>query len=307
MRMLPQPPPFQAGRPIRWRRIFLCLAGLDLVITPLCPALIIDSYEASIHNRFASFSPATYATATTLNSHPGFILNGLDLSGLLWDENGISYAAITNQHIIVGHAGLGASPLAYWNGSDISTVTISGPGIPLANTSDPSYQFYLYELANPIDITPFSIILGNSAGEYNNLPVAMFGQLGRVSLAIHDFLGLLDGETVSGPYNSLVAAPPTADVVGIIGAGPAYYEGGDSNNAVLGFVDGQWGFLGTALALLSTEENVPIASVFNFLPSALDQLPSGVNFTTMPAPEPGSALLVLFGLAACALAGLRQR
>jgi hypothetical protein len=84
-------------------------------------------------------------------------------------------------------------------------------------------------------------------------------------------------------------------VVGAAQEVPGLYESGDSNSAVLGFWNGQWGILGSAWAI--TDPPSPQFSLFNFMPAYVDEIPNGVNYTVLTVPEPGRALLLVCGMA----------
>jgi hypothetical protein len=285
----------------------LLLTGTALLLLFLhtAQALQVAGYTDAVNNRFTSWN-----SDLTPNTNPGFALAGLDMTGLFWDASGRTYGALSNQTFIGSHAGLGAGDtISYWDGTSVNTATIASSLLltdPLSGGADS--ELYMYTLTGALaGVTALPVLSGGSASDYEGMPIAMFGQAGRVVLESLDLLVEVTYDPalgIAGPYDSIENGPGL-DVAGAAQQFPGLYESGDSNSVVLGFWNGQWGLLGAAWAL--TNPPPPQYSLFNFLPAYVDEIPSGVNYSVLAVPEPGRAVLLVCGLTWVACRRRRRR
>lgn len=264
-----------------------------LMLAPVEPAhaLQVTGYTDEVNNRFTDW-PGDF----TPNSDPTFALAGLDMTGLFWDSSGRTYAALSNQTFIGSHDALGiGGTISYWDGTTIGTATIASSVLltdPASSGADA--ELYMYTLSSSLPgVNPLPILTGGSTSDYEGMQIAMFGQGGAVVTETLDFVGRVtySPALILTEANGSIQNTPGADIVGAAGEFPGFYTSGDSNSTVLGFWNGQWGILGSAWAVTSN----PKFSLFNFMPSYVDEIPNGVNYSVLVVPEPGRALLLLLG------------
>jgi hypothetical protein len=275
---------------------FVIGTALLVVFPRSSHALDVSGYTDAVNNRFTSWN-----SDLNPNTNPAFALAGLDMTGLFWDAQGRTYGALSNQTFIGSHAALGAGDtISYWNGTSVGTATIASSLLltdPASTNADS--ELYLYTLTSELSgVTALPVLTGGSASDYEGMPIAMFGQAGRVVIETLDLLGevtYVPELTLAGPYNS-IENEPGLDVVGAAQEHPGLYQSGDSNSAVLGLWNGQWGILGAAWAI--TDPPSPQFSLFSFLPSSVDEIPGTVNYSVIAVPEPGRALLLVLGVVA---------
>ncbi|RBP45783.1 putative secreted protein with PEP-CTERM sorting signal [Roseimicrobium gellanilyticum] len=284
-----------APRFIRIAPIKSLLTGAALLLLALHTAqgLQVAGYTDAVNNRFTNWN-----SDLVPNANPAFALAGLDVTGLFWDSTGRTYAALSNQSFIGGHVELGmGSTISYWDGTSVGTATIASSVLltdPASAVADA--PLYVYTLTSALSgVTALPILTGGSVSDYEGMQIAMFGQAGQVVLETLDLLGEVTYDptlSLNGPHDSIQNAPGS-DVVGAAQENPGLYQGGDSNSAVLGFWNGQWGVLGTAWAI--TDPPSPQFSLFNFMPAYVDEIPNGVNYSVLAVPEPERAMLLAMG------------
>ncbi|QIF03286.1 PEP-CTERM sorting domain-containing protein [Roseimicrobium sp. ORNL1] len=263
-----------------------------LMLAPVQPAqaVWVAGYTAEVNNRFTIWN-----SDLTPNTSASFALAGLDMTGLFWDASGRTYAALSNQTFIGSHDALSpGSTISYWDGTTIGTATIASIALLSAPASSPSdAELCLYTLSSSLPgVNPLPILTGGSTSDYEGMQIAMFGHSGTVVIETLDLVGRITySPLILSEANGSIQNGPNADIVGAALEYPGLYESGDSNSAVLGFWNGQWGILGSAWAVTSD----PRFSLFNFMPSYVDELPNGVNYSVIVVPEPGRALLLMLG------------
>ncbi|WP_166442899.1 PEP-CTERM sorting domain-containing protein [Phragmitibacter flavus] len=268
-------------------------------VVPLHALTVFDGYDPDLHNRFADWENSNYAVNNNVSVAS---MTGLGWSSGFGSSNDLTYAAITNQHIVGGHVDLAVGTVVYFHGDNGSIISRT-----VASSTFIGGTMRIYTLNQPItdaSFAPIPIIIGGNAADYANMTVAMFGQDGRVvtdQLAplnqigqnvLNSPLGSFNGTNIT-PTTSFVP-PDGSTMVGKILGNEGKYVSGDSNDSVLGYYNGQWGLLGTAYL---TDSGAVGSSYFDLLASYYQNIPGAISATFIVIPEPSRVLLLLSSLA----------
>lgn len=289
-------------------RLLHITVGCLVLLCPSVQALTIlnGGYNPDLHNRFEDWENGNYAANPNV---PVSSLTGIGWGAGYGNAEDVTYAAITNQHIIGGHSELAVGATIYFHGDNgIISRTVQSAEL-IGGT------MRIYTLDSPIldsSFQPIPIFTLGTAMDFASMEVAMFGQNGRVVTDQLQSLIYSDGQTVSSPFaytdgntyvtsTDLSSVPEGTTLVGTIEGIGGRYESGDSNSAVLGFYNGQWGLLGTSYL------TSPTHSYFDLLPAYYQNLPDGVHPILIAVPEPSKWMFVLLGLTCMGLARNRRR
>lgn len=299
------------------------LAAFALNAASASFALTIYDYDSATNERFTSgFSSGS----PVANSSPAFTLAGYDLSGVGWRNNSkeIAVTLVSPEHFVTAaHVAPAVNSTVSFLGSDGLVRSYTVGSVTTFQFNGNNTDLSLGRLTAVVDtahITSYAgLFLGNTAGDYANLPVTLYGANGRVGTNTVDVVGAADllpfGHLDLQPADSVISIMDFDPVTG-----EAQAQGGDSGSPTFVRIAGnQLALFGIHSAINSappphqTYDSLPLLTNYDLINNALISAGyqgwgyyTGNVVAPSPVPEPASAA-VLLGLAALGAATRRRR
>ncbi|MBC8008760.1 MAG: hypothetical protein H7067_01525 [Burkholderiales bacterium] len=307
------------------RRLALA-ATFVLAFSTSAHALLVQGYEADVNERFAS----GFASAPVANTDPNFLLAGYDLSGVGWRDNSTQFAVtlISPKHFLTAaHVApvvdLLLPPTVSFLGKDGGVRSYAVESVSTLQYNGQNTDLALGRLGKAVDtdfITFYGgLFLGNTAADYQDLPVTLYGANGQVGSNTIDGVGNFDLLPFGGGNGTVDTVVSLTDYDPV--TGEAQVQDGESGSPTFVRIAGnQLALFGIHSAVATgggvqfTLDSLPFFSAYSQINNTLiaDGYNNGwgvyVSGVISPStiPEPASAATFL-GAAALALGGLRRQ
>lgn len=303
------------------RRLALA-ATLALAFATSAHALLVQGYEADVNERFAS----GFSSAPVANTDPDFLLAGYDLSGVGWRTNNAQFAVtlISPEHFLTAaHVAPTIGSSVSFLGTDGLVRTYTVASVSTLQYNGQNTDLTLGRLTAPV-VTDFitfygGLFLGNTAADYQDMPVTLYGANGRVGTNTIDDVGNLDMLPFGGGNGTIDSVVSITDYDPV--TGEAQGQGGDSGSPTFVRIAGnQLALFGIHSSVATVEsaqltiDTLPVFTAYNQINNAMiaDGYEDGWGVYTggvvspSTIPEPSSAALLL-GATALVFGTTRRR